>query len=222
MTKLNQVILRGVAASRPAAGSMGRLYWSTDTEVLERDNGAGWDAYSLTQGSTWVLIEETILGGAVASVTFSAIPGTYRTLALDAHARTSRVNESDSINWRVNGDSGANYDYSTNQIFNSGVGTADARAQTSARFSVVEGSTARANCFAPVLAYWPGYALTSQEKYCKSFGNVVLDMNLDQDVRTSSSTGHWRSTAAITSLIILPNTGPNLASGSRFTLYGIL
>lgn len=41
------VIMYGVAASRPAAGTEGRLYYSTDTDILERDNGATWDAITL-------------------------------------------------------------------------------------------------------------------------------------------------------------------------------
>lgn len=46
--KLEEVLLRGVAGSRPAANSVptGTLYYSTDTEVLEQSNGATWDSYS--------------------------------------------------------------------------------------------------------------------------------------------------------------------------------
>lgn len=42
------VIMRGTAASRPAASLAGRLYNSTDTAGgrLERDNGASWDKYA--------------------------------------------------------------------------------------------------------------------------------------------------------------------------------
>jgi len=40
------VIMRGTAAARPAAGTAGRLYFSTDTLVLERDDGATWATYS--------------------------------------------------------------------------------------------------------------------------------------------------------------------------------
>ena len=45
---LENVILRGTAASRPAANSVpvGTLYYSTDTAVTERSNGATWDSYS--------------------------------------------------------------------------------------------------------------------------------------------------------------------------------
>lgn len=44
MSTLAEVIGRGLAASRPAAGTEGRLYFSTDTDVLERDNGTTWES----------------------------------------------------------------------------------------------------------------------------------------------------------------------------------
>lgn len=50
MAVLGDIIGRGVAASRPAAGTEGRLYYSTDTGVLERDNGASWDSVEGTTG----------------------------------------------------------------------------------------------------------------------------------------------------------------------------
>lgn len=43
MTKLSDVIGRGLASARPAFGVAGRLYYSTDTAVLERDSGAAWE-----------------------------------------------------------------------------------------------------------------------------------------------------------------------------------
>ena len=36
------VIMAGTAAARPAAGTAGRLYYSTDTLILERDTAAAW------------------------------------------------------------------------------------------------------------------------------------------------------------------------------------
>ena len=42
------IIMRGVAASRPAAGTAGRLYISSDTGVIERDSGAAWDDVTAT------------------------------------------------------------------------------------------------------------------------------------------------------------------------------
>lgn len=40
---LGLVIMEGTAASRPAAGSLGRLYFATDTLHIFYDNGTSWD-----------------------------------------------------------------------------------------------------------------------------------------------------------------------------------
>lgn len=44
------IIMAGVAASRPAAGTAGRLYYATDTDTLSRDNGSSWDSVTLDWG----------------------------------------------------------------------------------------------------------------------------------------------------------------------------
>lgn len=38
----SEVIMSGVSSGRPSAGIAGRLYYSTDTDVLSRDNGSSW------------------------------------------------------------------------------------------------------------------------------------------------------------------------------------
>lgn len=49
MGKLSESIARGLAAARPAVGdvSIGAIYFSTDTLVLERNNGSSWDSISV-------------------------------------------------------------------------------------------------------------------------------------------------------------------------------
>lgn len=48
------IVLRGVASSRPAAGLAGRLYYATDEGVLYRDNGTSWEVYSdALHAMTW-------------------------------------------------------------------------------------------------------------------------------------------------------------------------
>jgi len=69
MSRLQDVLLRGVAASRPAAAStpVGVLYYSTDTTVLERNNGTTWDSYSaavVTPGITQLTGDVTAGPGA--------------------------------------------------------------------------------------------------------------------------------------------------------------
>lgn len=44
MAKLDTVIMRGLHADRPAAGTGGRLYYETDTSTLYRDSGSTWES----------------------------------------------------------------------------------------------------------------------------------------------------------------------------------
>jgi len=44
------LVLRGLIAARPAAGSEGRLYFASDTQQTFRDNGSSWDDVSDTAG----------------------------------------------------------------------------------------------------------------------------------------------------------------------------
>lgn len=52
MTKLDEVILRGTTVGKPAAGMAGRLYYDTDLEQLERDNGSTWDVCEPAAGAS--------------------------------------------------------------------------------------------------------------------------------------------------------------------------
>lgn len=50
------LLAAGPAASRPAPGVAGRFYFSTDTLVLERDNGTGWD--EMARGETAIRLAQ--------------------------------------------------------------------------------------------------------------------------------------------------------------------
>lgn len=50
-TNFEDLILRDTRANQPAAGIPGRLYYVTDENVTERDNGATWDDCTDTGGS---------------------------------------------------------------------------------------------------------------------------------------------------------------------------
>jgi hypothetical protein len=47
-SRLQDVLLRGVAASRPLATAVakGTLYYSTDTTVTEQSDGTNWNTYT--------------------------------------------------------------------------------------------------------------------------------------------------------------------------------
>ena len=51
-SRLQDVLLRGTAASRPLATAVaiGTLYYSTDTAITEQSDGATWNSYNDTGG----------------------------------------------------------------------------------------------------------------------------------------------------------------------------
>lgn len=70
MSRLQDVIMRGTHAARPAAGTAGRLYWETDTALLFRDSGTAWEGVSAAAATSLTIAE---LDGAP-----SGTPGTLK------------------------------------------------------------------------------------------------------------------------------------------------
>ena len=116
-----------------------------------------------------------------------------------------------------NGDSAANY--SIHQLIGDGA-TASSSATTGSAYVFagnVAGNTATAGVFGVAIIDILDYANTNKYKTTRTFtGN---DNNGSGDVRLMS--GNWRSTAAITSIVITESTAANMNQYSSFALYGI-
>jgi hypothetical protein len=173
-------------------------------------------------GGAEVLITETALSGTAASVPFSSIPATYRDLRIVVRGRSDAagVNNVD-LRMQFNGDTGANYDSvftinnNSNTFFNGEIiaGTYGYMGQVSAATapSGVPGvSEIRVYDYRGTTwnKEWQAHCAT---KRAASTGNLF-------NFHTS---GQWRSTAAITSLTVLPSAG-NFIAGTVVSLYGIL
>ncbi len=48
----DEIIMRGIAADQPVSAATGALYYSTDTEVLERWSGAAWESFTPAAGGS--------------------------------------------------------------------------------------------------------------------------------------------------------------------------
>jgi hypothetical protein len=168
------------------------------------------------------LISETILTGSVASVTFASIPQTFRTLRLFLQLRSDQAVEAESVILRFNADSGNNYDW-IQHYYNTGTGSAGSvtRATSSIALGLCEAANSRASNFSPINLLVSGYATAGEKWVSNSLSAVFGDVSADADMYTIQIFGRWRSTAAITSVTILPATGPNFVSGSILQLYGV-
>jgi hypothetical protein len=170
--------------------------------------------------NTYKLIaSNTVSGSSTTTITFSSIPSTYTDLVLQMSVRTNVATLGDRINVTVNGLTGI-----YGEILLRGDGSAVANNYntnlSSAGDIYVNGNTATASTFATGEMYFPSYAGSA---------NKVLGIISSAENAAGSGAGSYtgllaysiNTTAAISSIQIVPLTGPNFLANSSFYLYGI-
>ena len=167
------------------------------------------------------LIAHTEVGsGGAANIEFSSIPGTYDDLLIITSLRTDRASQTnDNINIRFNGDTATNY--SRTQMVATGTSVSSARGSSATSITTTQapGNSANANTWGTATILIPAYKNTSKNKQVLHRG-AQLD-NSNSTFFLGLYSGLWRSTSAITSITLLPNTGPNIVQYSTATLYGV-
>lgn len=169
-------------------------------------------------GAYDALATVTVPSGGVASVTFAGIPTGYKHLQIRALGRTNRsgVNQ-DPFKMVVNGDTGSNY---TNHFLNGDGSSASSFADTPISFMAAytaAATTATSGVFGSVVIDLLDYADTNKYKTIRSLGG--FDSNGSGAITLTS--GFWRSTSAITSIVISPQIGSSWNEYSQFALYGV-
>lgn len=156
--------------------------------------------------------------GGVASVTFTAIPGIFSSLFLTAVGRGSALQSGVGLVLQFNGDSGNNYDLEVVLGTGAAASAAEALAQAQLEIGVLPAASDTASKAGAVTVEIPEYAGTT-------FHKMTLGLLTHQLATTSGNMrirhygGLWRSTAAITDILVYPFTG-NLVEGSAVTLWG--
>ena len=166
--------------------------------------------------NTYTLIASNTLSSSAASVTFSAIPGTYTDLVLRISTRTDSAAASSTLLLTLNNDTTTLY--STTRLRGDGATPTSARTSSAANIAgtQVDGNTATSNTFSSTEIYIPSYT-ASQNK------PISID-NAHEDNTTTAYreaiAGLYRSTTAISEVKVGFATIQFL-SGSSFFLYGI-
>lgn len=165
--------------------------------------------------NTYTLISSNVLSSLASSVTFSAIPSTYKDLVIRITARANTLSAVDTVlGLSFNGSTTSRSSTTLN-----GSGSAASSTRSTTGFNMVEmtANTATANTFGSSEVYIPNYA-GSANKCFSAFG--VAETNATA-VTMGVQGLLWSNTAAITSITIDTDGVGNFAIGSSFYLYGI-
>ena len=177
---------------------------------------AGNAAYN--PGATFLIDSVTVGAGGASTVSFSSIPTTYQHLQLRVSVRCSATGSSVSPGIQLNGDTASNY----GQHYIDGNGTsATAGANTPSSnfmYLAATGSSAAANIFGVNVLDILDYANTNKYKTGRSLTGI--DFNGSGFIDFSSHA--WRSTAALSSILITAPSSGTFVQYSKFSLYGYM
>ena len=161
--------------------------------------------------STYTPIATTTLSGTSSGITFSSIPNTYTDLILVA---TALFSSQQSYRMQFNSDTGTNY--SSTLLEGNGSSAASYRYTNQNYFWTMNSLTGDSTAPAPNIFNIMNYSNTTTNK------TVLARENASGGTYpgTGAAVGLWRSTAAISTVLIYPGGG-TFNSGSTFTLYGV-
>ena len=163
----------------------------------------------MAAGSTYVAIASNTLGTTASSITFSSISSSYTDLVIVCNPTGAGTGD---VSMYVNGDTSAIY--SRTVIDGNGTSAVSARS-TGATYILLNynGATTTAN---------PNYYAVNVMNYANTTTyKTILCRQSNAANGVAATVGLWRSTAAITSITVQVS-GTGFASGSTFSLYGIL
>lgn len=162
----------------------------------------------MAAGNTYTPIATTTLSSAAPSYTFSSISGSYTDLVLVAAVQNT-ANTGDEVAFQVNGDTTTNY--SRTRLYGNGTAAASGRATSVSKGALGINSTTD---FSVITAHFQNYSNSTTYKTVISRGSSSGFASMYASL--------WRSTSAITSITILPDSGTTFTTGTTLSLYGIL
>jgi hypothetical protein len=164
--------------------------------------------------NTYIKIASQTLSSSTATVTFSSIPSTYTDLSVVFSARQDTGDLS--CFTRLNGDSGANYNYKTLYGDGTAAGSGGGPGQSGLIGWQTASSGITTSTFGSTLMYIPNYA-----------GSTQKSVSVDFVTENNATAGYqmiwnaiWSNTSAINQ-ISFTAFGANFIANSTFYLYGI-
>lgn len=195
-----------------------RLYRSAADTLRTPDNLTVDGNLTVTGTAAWNLLATNSPTGA--TFTFSSIPATYSHLMVVGSARGTTGATNTSLQMQFNGITTATYDSEQVAANGATIAAAELLAQTACFLGEMAASTATAGACGTFVVFIPNYAGTSFWKSWTCSHSLALGTATTQSYSKHWG-GHARATAAVASITLFPAAG-NFATGSKFSLYGML
>jgi hypothetical protein len=185
----------------------------------------------LTDGEAWVGIAHAAVSLPAATVTFTSTDdgqtgdfSQYMDLVVVAYVASDRAATGDLMLTWLNGDTTtSNYSYQTMVGDGRSSGTVEATSATTGGRGMDTRRCAAASSTNIFTAIVMNLFDVNSGKYKSAVATMANDIDSaieDSYVGMAAST--WKSQAPITSIQFGMNTGPNVAAGSKFSLFGVL
>jgi hypothetical protein len=169
--------------------------------------------------AAFTVIDHTEIGsGGAASWSETGIASSYDHLLLKYSVRREASGVDDSYHLTLNSDTGSNYSATTLRVISSAANSYRNSGQANFNLANWAGAGATANTFGVGEIWIPHYANTAN--YKQMLVSNVVENASTTNFRMSVNAVLWSSTAAVTSITMLDDSG-DIAEYSTFTLYGV-
>lgn len=196
----------------------------TTGEVLAKASNADFDTEWVTASSgsgDFVKISKVVTTSSATTITFSSIPGSYTDLKIIITGRDTQNTGYALVRLKINGDTtSGNYtssQYITGYTTTNTAVNAEASSAAGSPVCVIPGVQSNANALGSAEITIPNYAGTV---FHKSVNSVDCSLDGPTGHRTTVRFFVWKSTAAITDLVITCG-GTAFVDGTTATLYGL-
>lgn len=202
-----------------AAIAVSKLAAGTNGDVLTTTGGV--PAWGTVSSGAMTQIGHAELSVAASAITFSSIPGTYKHLKIILYARTTQATQNAAVGIRFNGDSAANYDSQLIQGVGASPNAVEILGGIYAHIGALPAAAATGGTalFGIAEVTIPWYANTTKQKGAVGVSASKWSTGAS-GLAASQRAGFWRSSAAITSVSLVPES-LNFEAGSVATLYGM-
>lgn len=184
----------------------GTTVQTTTQDIADLGGGGG-------GGGDFVMMERQVLGANQTTITFATIDQQYEDLQVVVMARGTNAS-TQQIKINFNSDTGSNYDFERLNRFGAVTGVADTKIDVPS----LPGTGAPSGVASSVIINLVAYSRTVFHKTLHAT-SAFKDGNSAGSIYENRANGHWRNTAAISTITLTPAAG-DFATGSVFTLYG--